>query len=118
LLLGNDLSKLDKFTLNVLENDEVLVVNQDALGRQATTLCEDGDARVLAKDLEDGTKAVGLFNTGSNATVTVTVKWSDLKISGKKPVRDLWRQKNLGRFSGEFSMPVAPHSAELVKIEK
>jgi hypothetical protein len=28
----------------------------------------------------------------------------------------LWRQKDLGGFKGQFSLPVAPHSAELVKI--
>ncbi len=118
LLLGNDLSQLDDFTLNVLGNDEVIAVNQDALGKQASTILLDGDLRVLAKDLDDGAKAVGLFNTGSNTTATVTVKWSDLKISGKKLVRDLWRQKDLGLFNGAFSFPVAPHSAELVRIGK
>lgn len=116
LLLGNDLSELNEFTLNLLENDEVLAVNQDALGRQARTIAIDGDRRVLAKDLEDGAKAVGLFNTGTNGPVTVTVKWSDLHLAGQHVVRDLWRQKDLGQFEGEFQITVAPHSAELVKI--
>lgn len=118
LLLGNDLTELTPFTLNILENDEVLAVNQDALGNQAATLVKDGDIRVLAKDLEDGSKAIGLFNLSSNSTATVTVKWSDLNISGNKNVRDLWRQKDLGKFKGEFSLPVAAHGAELVKIGK
>ncbi len=118
LLLGNDLSELTPFTLNILENDEVIAVNQDSLGKQAKTIFKDGDVRVLAKDLEDGTKAVGLFNTGANGVATVTVKWSDLKMSGAEPVRDLWRQKDLGKFNGEFSVKVAPHGAELVKIGK
>jgi alpha-galactosidase len=116
LLLANDFTEMNVFTRNLLENDEVLAVNQDSLGTQAKTITTDGDARVLAKDLADGSKAVGLFNTGTNGTITVTLKWSDLKISGRQNVRDLWRQKNLGQFTGEFSMPVAPHSAELVKI--
>jgi alpha-galactosidase len=116
LLLGNDLSELNEFTLNLLENDEVLAVNQDSLGKQASTIVKDGDLRVLAKDLEDSSKAVGLFNAGSNDVATVTVKWSDLKISGKKNVRDLWRQKDLGKFEKEFSLTVPPHGAELVKI--
>ena len=73
---------------------------------------------MYAKELEDGSMAVGLFNTGHERhAVNVTVKWSDLKIHGKQHVRDLWRQKDLGKFKDEFSMPVAPHSAELVKIE-
>jgi len=32
-------------------------------------------------------------------------------------VRDLWRQKELGKFSDEFSMTVAPHGAEMLKIK-
>jgi alpha-galactosidase len=118
LLLGNDLTAMDKFTLNVLENYEVLAVDQDALGDQAVAVAKDGDTRVLAKNLEDGSKAVGLFNLNDDKTATVTVKWSDLKIHGSREVRDLWRQKDLGKFKGEFSMQVAPHSAELVKISR
>jgi alpha-galactosidase len=117
LLLGCDLDQLDEFTLNILTNDEVLAVNQDALGKQALTISKNGDLRVLAKDLEDGSKAVGLFNLGETKA-TVTANWSDLKLSRKHFVRDLWRQKDLGKFSSKFELTVAPHSAELVKIEK
>ena len=118
LLLANDMSDMDAFTKNLLENDEVLAVSQDSLGDQAVTVAANGDTRVYAKKMDDGSKAVGLFNLGSDDVVTVTVKWSDLSLSGKHTVRDLWRQKDLGQFNGEFSMQVAPHSAELVKIEK
>jgi alpha-galactosidase len=118
LLLANDMSDMDAFTKNLLENDEVLAVSQDSLGDQAVEIARDGDARAYAKKMEDGSKAVGLFNTGTNGTITVTVKWSDLKSHGSQNVRDLWRQKDLGKFKDEFSMPVAPHSAELVKIGK
>jgi len=118
LLLANDLSGMDAFTKNLLENDEVLAVSQDALGDQAVEIARDGDARVYARKLADGSKAVGLFNTGTNGDITVTVKWSDLKISGAQNVRDLWRQKDLGQFADEFSVKVSPHSAEMVKIYK
>jgi len=47
-----------------------------------------GDLRVMAKDLEDGSKAVGLFNTGSNGVATVTVKWSDFEDLRQTTVRD------------------------------
>jgi alpha-galactosidase len=115
LLLGCDLSKLDEFTLNLLENDEVLAVSQDALGKQALCVNRGDDLRVYAKDLEDGSKAVGLFNLGGQP-VAVTAEWANLKLTGKRVVRDLWRQKDLGRFEDHFQMTVAPHGAELVKI--
>ena len=116
LLLACDMSQLDDFTKNLLMNDEVISVSQDSLGDQAVEIARDGDARVYAKKMADGSKAVGLFNPGTNGTITVTVKWSDLKISGYENVRDLWRQKDLGKFKDEFSLPVGPHNAELVKI--
>jgi len=116
LLLGCDMERLDEFTLNLLTNDEVLAVGQDPLGKQATCVSTEGDLRVYAKDLEDGSNAVGLFNLGDKEA-TVTAKWSDLKLSGKLNVRDLWRQKDLGQFDGQFQATVAPHGAELVKIQ-
>jgi alpha-galactosidase len=116
LLLANDLSAMDAFTLNLLENDEVLAINQDALGDKAVCVLTDGHARVYARTTADGAKAVGLFNIGSNAAVVVTVNWPDLKLSGTHKVWDLWRQKDLGKFKRSFGMRVAPHSAELVKV--
>jgi alpha-galactosidase len=117
LLLGCDLDQLDEFTLNLLTNDEVLAVNQDSLGQQARCAVKNGDLRVYAKDLADGSKAVGLFNLGETES-TVTAPWSELKLRGKLAVRDLWRQQDLGNFESGFRLTVAPHGAELVKIGK
>ena len=79
-------------------------------------MVREGELKVYAKDLEDGTKAVGLFNPGAAGSALVTVKWSELGISGRHTVRDLWRQKDLGPFEGRFAVNVAPHGTELVKI--
>lgn len=118
LLIGCDMERLDDFTYNLLSNDEVLAVSQDALGKQGVTVAKEGDTRVYAKPLADGTLAVGLFNVSSNAISLVTVKWSDLKVSGQQTVRDLWRQKDLGAFENKFELSIPPHGAELVKIQK
>jgi alpha-galactosidase len=119
LLLGCDMTKLDDFTLSLLTNDEVLALNQDALGKQATVISRQGDAGVMAKDLEDGSKAVGLFYPGdSTATQAVTVNWSDLHITGKYIVRDLWRQKDLGVFDDHFTADVRRHGVVLISLRK
>jgi alpha-galactosidase len=116
LLLGCDLDQLDEFTLNLVTNDEVLAVNQDTLGKQATVVSNENNVLlVYARDLEDGSRAVALYNL-SPEPATVTAKWSDLKLSGRQAVRDLWRQKELGEFTDQFQMRVASHGAELVKI--
>jgi alpha-galactosidase len=116
LLLGCDLQKVDEFTLNLLTNDEVLAVDQDPLGKQALPVVNDGDLRVYAKELEDGSKAVGLFNL-ADKPAQVKAKWSDLKLTGSHNVRDLWRQKDLGQMENEFRATVAPHGAELIRVK-
>ena len=115
LLIGCDMTQLDEFTLGLLENDEVIEVNQDPLGRQAARVAKNGMLEVWAKDMEDGSKAVGLFNRGSGEA-SVTANWADLGLSGEQAVRDLWRQKDLGKFAGKFEAKVGRHGVVLVKI--
>lgn len=118
LLLGCDLTKLDAFTLSLLTNDEVLAVNQDPLGKQATIVAKTDSCGVLAKDLADGSKAAGLFNVTDSITRKLSVKWSDLGIQGAYIVRDLWRQKDLGVYKDEFSAEVPPHGVVMISIRK
>jgi alpha-galactosidase len=115
LLIGADLSKIDEWTTNVLGNREMLAVNQDILGRPAGRKMSDGWVEVWARPLEDGTIAAGLFNRGPEAT-TVVANWSDLAIEGSQPVRDLWRQKDLGRVRDQLSATVPRHGVLFVKI--
>jgi alpha-galactosidase len=114
--MGCDLTKLDEFTLSLLTNDEVLDVNQDPLAKQAARVAKRGDLEVWAKDMEDGSKAVGLFNRGYLAS-DVTVNWSELGVTGKQRVRDLWRQKDLGEFTEKFTAVKVPrHGVLLVRL--
>ena len=70
---------------------------------------------VWFRPLFDGTFAVGLFNRGLDRA-SVTVRWSDLGISGSRPVRDLWLQKDSGTRDGSFEVSVPAHGAMLLKI--
>jgi alpha-galactosidase len=95
LLIGCDMTKFDDFTLNLLSNDEVLALDQDALGKQATCVLTNGDVRVYEKELEDGGRALGFFNLGS-APVRLDFKQvAQLGFGGQQHVRDLWRQSDV-----------------------
>lgn len=135
LLIGCPIEDMDDFTLNLLTNDEVLALDQDSLGRMAVTVLSDGDRQVLAKPLEDGSIAVGLFNRGS-APLKVTVPWTLLVFDApgqherwrhdqtglirpedfRCQVRDLWRQQDLGDFAQRFTATVPPHGVVLVRV--
>jgi len=115
LIYGGDMTKLDAFNLNVLCNNEIIAVNQDPLGQQAHRITLDDDGQVWAKDMEDGSKAVGLFNTTEYET-KMSVKFDQLGIKGKCQVRDLWRQKDLGVFNEKFEMSVPRHGAAVIQL--
>jgi len=115
LFYSGEMGQLDEFTLNVLCNPEVIAVDQDPLGQCARVIPLDDETFVMVKDLEDGSKAVGLFNRGEMPTA-VSAKWADLGIRGRKKVRDLWREKELGRFNGEFTASLGRHAGTLVQI--
>jgi alpha-galactosidase len=119
LLLGCDMEKLDAFTLNLLTNDEVIAVNQDALGKQATCVQTIGDLRIYVKELEDGSRVAGFCNFGLEK---VDISYKDLKklgISGKQKVRDLWRQKDITTIHADkevLSVKVPVHGVTLYKF--
>jgi alpha-galactosidase len=115
IIIGAPLDKLDAFTLSLLTNDEVLEIDQDPLGQQARQI-EVKQGEVLVKEMDDGSKAVGLFNTSSKEPIEIEVNWDKIGISGKQIVRDLWRQKNIGVFSKKFSAYVPSHGVVLVRI--
>jgi len=96
LLIGCDMEKLDEFTLNLLTNDEVIAINQDPLGKQATCVNTVGDVRIYVKELEDGGRAVGFCNFGRRPSELVYKDFAKLGLTGQQQIRDLWRQKDLG----------------------
>ena len=115
LIFSGDMAKLDPFTINVLCNAEVIAIDQDPLGKQGKILRQTESEFVLVKDLEDGSKAVGLFNL-DRQPAKVTISWNDLGVSGEQRVRDLWRQKDLGKYSKQFETKVPRHGVSLIRL--
>jgi alpha-galactosidase len=115
LIFSGDITRLDDFTLGLLTNDEVIEVDQDPLGKPGRRVAKDGDLEVWAREMEDGSKAVGLFNRGEGLA-EVTALWADVGVQGGQRVRDLWRQKDLGVFTDAFKALVARHGVVMVRI--
>ncbi len=115
MLIGCDMDRLDAFTLNLLTNDEVLAINQDALGKQASRVATIGAIDVYRKELEDGTLAFAFFNRG-DIPHTITAKLDRLGMNAKQQARDLWRQKDLGTFEKAMPVTVQPHNVILLKM--
>ncbi len=131
LLIGCPIEQLDNFTLNLLTNDEVIEINQDPLGKPARLAADDGGVQIWVKPLEDGSFAVGLFNTDNfGQTPQSYFRWGDetskpfafdftkVGLSGTWKLRDVWRQKDLGVFENSFETEIAHHGVVLLRLCK
>ena len=115
LLIGCDLIHMDAFTKNLFTNHEVIDINQDPLGKQAVRMSREEGLEIWVKELEDGSKAVGLFNRNSeNKKIKAT--WETLELKGKYIVRDVWRQVDEGVYSGIFTAVVPAHGVKLITL--
>ena len=120
LLIGCDMEKFDDFTLNLLSNDEVLALDQDALGVEATCVwTNNANVRLFVKPLEDGGRAAGFFNLGPATANLAFNQFASASVSGKLHVRDLWRQQDLADIdtgTGALSMKIPAHGVMLYKF--
>jgi alpha-galactosidase len=116
LLAGNDIRSMSDTTKSILLNKEVIAVDQDPLGKQASPV-KNGNLETWVKPLKDGSVAVGVVNLDS-AQGNATVKVSDLQLKGSvHSARDLWAHKDVKFANGEYSAPVPAHGVLLLKVK-
>ena len=116
LLAGNDLSKMDDTTKSILMNKEVIAVDQDALGVQGDRVHATGPFEVWMKPLQDGSKAVALFNR-SESDYPITVQLKDVGFDGPVQARDLWSHTDLGTLNGSYTVVVPRHGVVMLRLK-
>ena len=92
-------------------------MDQDPLGKPGRRVWKQGPLEVWARDLEDGSKAVGLFNRGEG-TVEVRATWADLGLSGQADGPRPVAAEGRGCLRGPLAAPVGRHGVVLVKLTR
>lgn len=114
IYIGNDMTNLDSYGLQLLTNKEVIAVNQ--MGRPAHPVSIDTKQQVWYANNGDGTYNVALFNLGSRSA-EVKVNWSDIGLDGPASVRDLWSHSEFGTFDKGFSGGLLEsHASRMLKV--
>ncbi len=119
LIAGNDIRTMSATTKAILTNPDVVAVDQDPLGKQATVVATPGsNLEVWSKQMSGtNTRAVAFFNrSGSAANMSVT--WTQIGLpAGSATVRDLYGQKDLGSFTDSYTaMSVPSHGIMMIKV--
>lgn len=119
MLIGCDLRTIPQRTLDVITNKEVIALNQDILGLQAQVVSREGKRIILAKQIEVAQgkiRAVALFN-GEASPATMRINFNDIQLGGRVKVRDLWQQKNVGKYTGYYETTVPAHGTVMLRLE-
>ena len=118
LIAGNDLRNMTPATREILTNSDVIAVDQDPLGVQATRIAKDGDLEIWSRRLVGGKQAVLLLNRSDAATI-MKVRWPQLGYleNAKLSVRDLWAHARLGKYTASLSRSVPAHGVVMLSVE-
>ncbi len=115
LLAGNDIRTMSDATKAILLNKEVIAVDQDPLGKQASPVSH-GQLQTWVKPLADGSVAVGLVNLGSSAAQG-KIMAADLPLhGGAGQARDLWAHKDVTFTNGVYTATVPSHGVLILRV--
>ncbi|HWO67065.1 MAG TPA: NPCBM/NEW2 domain-containing protein [Umezawaea sp.] len=118
LLIGADLRTASDATYSILTNRDVIALDQDGLGVQATEIANANGLHVLTKPLDNGDVAVALFNeNGSAATIGTTAAAAGLGNATSYRLTDLW-SKAVTTTSGGISASVPAHGTVVYRVSR
>jgi len=116
LIAGNDLRDMTPAIHDILTNKEVIAIDQDPHGKQATRVSKSGDQEIWTRQLSGGDYAVALFNRAKDEA-EMTVKWSGVGIKGGPgKVRDVWAHSDVKTSGGNYSATVPGHGTILLRV--
>lgn len=115
LIAGNDIRSQSGATATILKNQQLIAINQDSLGLQATQVSNDGTRRVLAKRLAGGDVAVALLNQSGSATTVSTTAAAIGKSGSSFTLRDAWTNAT-STTTGAISASVPAHGTVVYRV--
>ncbi|MFI0713412.1 NPCBM/NEW2 domain-containing protein [Streptomyces inhibens] len=116
LLIGSDLRKATPETFEILSNKDVIAIDQDALGKQATVLKSESGRWTVVRQLANGDRAVALFNeTGQPQQISTTAKDVGLPQADGYHLRDLWQHRDT-HTTGTISATVPAHGTTVYRV--
>ena len=115
LVIGSDVRKLSRTSVDILTDPDVLGINQDAAGVQAVRVGPAGTTETWVKRLANGDRAVVLLNRGDSPK-TLTTEASSVGLSGDRfTLKNAWSNQ-VTESAGTISAAVPAHGAALFRV--
>jgi alpha-galactosidase len=117
LLAGNDLPNMKPEIKAILTNPDVIAIDQDKLGHEATKAYSDGEVDVWTRHLSGGAMGIAVLNAGSDrySTHPFHLDLAKLGLHGAQKAKDLWTGKEM-ELTQNMPLEIASHDILLVRI--
>ena len=117
LLAGNDLPNMKPEIKAILTNRDVVAIDQDRLGEQASRAYSDGEVEVWTRHLSGGALAVAVLAAGDSrfATHPFHLDLTRLGLHGEQTGKDLWTGKEVD-LTQNMPIEIGSHDVLLVRI--
>ncbi len=118
LLAGNDLPNMKPEVRAILTNRDVIALDQDSLGHEATRAYSDGEVDVWTRQLSGSAIAIAIVNAGPDrySTHPFHLSLDQLGLHGAQSGKDLWTGKDV-TFTDNIPLEIASHDILLVRID-
>ncbi len=118
LIAGTDIANLAAQNLSIYENRDVIAVDQDPLGAQASVVSNANSQWMLVKPLADGAKAVVLFNAADTPWTNATASLSSLGVGANQRylARDLWTHAETTVTTGLHIASLPAHGSVMLRL--
>jgi len=116
LAATNDVRNMNAETKRILLNDEVIAINQDALGKQAVCRIRNESWSVFVRPLANGDYAIAILNR-SEATQNSKINFAELGLNETYEIRDLWEHKVVGK-GKKWNGKVKSHETKMFRLKK
>lgn len=101
--------------LKFYQNEEILALNKDGfVGRPLSASLIDNKNQIWFGQMSNGSWVVGIFNRDASQK-SFSVKFSELGISGKRKVRDLWLHADEGE-ADRLEVTLPAHACKIVLL--
>lgn len=114
LIISNDLTQNDEFTLKLLTNKDVIAVNQQG-AFQKEIYNEKGIVVWTSNSNQSGGKYVAIFNV-NDAEATANIPMATLGAKQNSKAKNLWTGTDLGVIKDDLIAKIPAHGAILYKI--
>jgi alpha-galactosidase len=116
LIIGTDLRTTSKALMEVFGNADIIAINQDKAGNQATMAFDSDDAQTLVKTLASGEKAVAVLNR-TDRPLDAILTAEQLKYLDTADVEtvELWTGKR-DHFRKETKFTLAAHETMILRV--